>query len=603
MSKWKWMFCVLLICALPAAASMTAYCEGTEDAVITSTFCNTTGLEGFGRSVALKGDYAAIGAPYNDDQGCVYVYHRSGGTWSLQDTLVAGDAYDYMMFGRSVDINAAGNIIVVGASCSSAGGSGADNEGGFYTFERIGTSWSQLGSRVESPYTETTYRNAFGYSIALDDAGNTVIVGAPGSNPVKTDGNWTGAAYIFEYQGGWTPGWNYAYTVTKPSNVVNDKMLGYRVDISGDGETAVAIPYYDWHPYVATKDGTWSQELLTYSGEYGQPKSVALRNGRIVAGIRGYPQTTGTHRIAVWDIDTNGDWNQTASIENTERLGLDDVDFNEDGSIFAITTWSATNDSEEVYVFHDVNGTWTLGASVTWSEGEATDNTFRPIFVALDQGTLLVPVHDIDDPITDPGKVFVYDMMDVYDFADVLYYCPPILEYASSLKTHTYSPTYSEVFGITEGNVEPRPDGPSSVWFGFNHAVVASDGSSFAAADITVSSGTKGLMNTGFPDYTDFGINVSNITDDEEFTMSFTVRTGADGRAASFELSWDTLFCDTDCDGDVDMGDYTHCAAAIPGEKSGFEYRCDMNLDLEIDTDDLDIICDVAGIDPCPYTQ
>src|SRR6185436_1130414 len=59
----------------------------------------------FGNGV-VKGNWAVFGMPYKDvatsqDQGVVYLYQRSGTTWTLAQTLIAGDGNAYDHFGGS----------------------------------------------------------------------------------------------------------------------------------------------------------------------------------------------------------------------------------------------------------------------------------------------------------------------------------------------------------------------------------------------------------------------------------------------------------------------------------------------------------------------
>ena len=47
---------------------------------------------GFGRSVTIHGDYAIVGAPYDDDggisSGSAYIFKRSGTDWSQELSLI-----------------------------------------------------------------------------------------------------------------------------------------------------------------------------------------------------------------------------------------------------------------------------------------------------------------------------------------------------------------------------------------------------------------------------------------------------------------------------------------------------------------------------------
>ena len=72
----------------------------------------------FGKSVAILGDYAFIGSPYNDDNGSqsgsTYVFLRNGTTWSQQDKLIASDAANGYEFGLGLSMS--GDYAIVGAN-------------------------------------------------------------------------------------------------------------------------------------------------------------------------------------------------------------------------------------------------------------------------------------------------------------------------------------------------------------------------------------------------------------------------------------------------------------------------------------------------------
>lgn len=94
--------------------------------------------DAFGRTVALSGDYAIIGAPDDDDSGgssgSVYVFEFDGGTWTQVQKLAASDAGIGDHFGEAIGID--GDRALVGASNSDDGGESA---GSAYVFVRGGT--------------------------------------------------------------------------------------------------------------------------------------------------------------------------------------------------------------------------------------------------------------------------------------------------------------------------------------------------------------------------------------------------------------------------------------------------------------------------------
>ncbi|MBC7910566.1 MAG: VCBS repeat-containing protein [Pyrinomonadaceae bacterium] len=146
----------------------------------------------YGWSVSLSGNTAAVGA-YNDDlpgkanAGAVYVYERTGTTWSAQPKLVAGDAKADDKLGYSVAIN--GNIIVAGAYFYDS--PTTQNVGAAYIFQRVGTVWGSGG--IATP-EEPQPGDLFGSSVALSDT--TFLAGAPNADLIPTNLN-IGTSHVY----------------------------------------------------------------------------------------------------------------------------------------------------------------------------------------------------------------------------------------------------------------------------------------------------------------------------------------------------------------------------------------------------------------------
>lgn len=127
----------------------------------------------YGASVAINSDgsTAIVGAPLHDrpshsNAGAAYVYTRSGYSWSLQTQLLAGDVYFNSNFGKSVALSDDGNTAAIGAP-------GHAGDGAVYVFTRSGSTWSQQAKIVPN----TTGTNNSGISVDLSADGNTLIIG------------------------------------------------------------------------------------------------------------------------------------------------------------------------------------------------------------------------------------------------------------------------------------------------------------------------------------------------------------------------------------------------------------------------------------------
>ena len=224
----------------------------------------------FGFSLALSGDGAtlAVGALTEDggtrgingnqsdnsaaSAGAVYVFTRSGASWSQQAYVKSSNIDAGDLFGYAVALSRDGNILAVGAfdedgstrqingpDDNRAGGSGAA-----YVFTRSGVTWAQQ-AYIKPSNIET--QDAFGVDVALSDDGGTLLVGsldedcaATGVNPPGCDSDWRddlsmGAAYVFVRSGS---SWS-QQAFLKSSNIGPNDTFGERLSLSGDGNVAV----------------------------------------------------------------------------------------------------------------------------------------------------------------------------------------------------------------------------------------------------------------------------------------------------------------------------------------------------------------------------
>lgn len=150
----------------------------------------------FGRSVALSGDTAVIGAPNDDDlgvnAGSVYVFQRSGSTWAQEAKLYGDDTFAGDQLGTAVAV--AGDVLVAGAPYFSTAGPAS---GAAYVFRRSGTSWAVEQKLLPVSGAVLDY---FGYSVAMAD--DTAVIGAPLDGQLGFN---SGTAYVFRHRGGtWT---------------------------------------------------------------------------------------------------------------------------------------------------------------------------------------------------------------------------------------------------------------------------------------------------------------------------------------------------------------------------------------------------------------
>ena len=378
---------------------------------------NTGSVDRFGFSVSLSsdGNTLAVGAYGEDSEatgvggndalngaglsGAVYVFSRSGSTWSQQAYVKASNTEASDNFGRSVSLSLDGNTLAVGANGedSDATGingnealSGASASGAVYVFSRSGVTWSQQ-AYVKASNTEAD--DNFGISVSLSLDGNTLAVGANGEDSEATgiDGNETvngasasGAVYVYSRSGvTWS---QQAYV--KASNTEADDNFGASVSISSDGNTLVV--------------GADGED----SGATGVDGNETL-NGTFSSG-------------AVYVFSRSGStWSQQAYVKasNTE---LDDnfgasVSISSDGSTLAVGatgedseasgidgdgTVNGASASGAAYVFSRSGSTWSQQAYFKASNTEADDNYGASVSSSSDGSTVVVAADGEDSEAT-----------------------------------------------------------------------------------------------------------------------------------------------------------------------------------------------------------
>jgi hypothetical protein len=217
----------------------------------------------FGSSVALShdGNTMAVAAYYessaatgingnqNDrsipEAGAVYIFTRTGTTWSQQayikasntGTAAVGNGFaEGDQFGYSIALSADGNTLAVGAigedsKAEGINGDQADNSnnqsGAVYVFTRTGAAWSQQA------YIKSTMNRPnvlFGYSTGLSANGDTLAAAEYDADRGK------GALYVLTRTGGM---WSHQARI-QAENAENGDSLGYSMAISDDGNTIAA---------------------------------------------------------------------------------------------------------------------------------------------------------------------------------------------------------------------------------------------------------------------------------------------------------------------------------------------------------------------------
>jgi hypothetical protein len=243
-------------------------------------------------NIRISGDTIVAGAsrydtsnPYSSNEGCAYVFTRSGTTWSQQALLTASDAGPSDYFGTSVDID--GDSIIVGAPEWDQGSN--YNVGSVYIFTRSGTTWSQQ-QRI-NPTSQ--YGDEAGSGVGI--SGDTIVIGGDEAGASQYAN--TGRAWVYVRSG---TSWSFQSTLI-PSDVSttpnNATKFGKSVAI--DEDTIVVGAWENDTVYVFTRSGTtWTEEQKIKPG-YGSGEdfgwSVAIDGDDIIIGVREYDTSGFVH--------------------------------------------------------------------------------------------------------------------------------------------------------------------------------------------------------------------------------------------------------------------------------------------------------------------
>jgi hypothetical protein len=276
----------------------------------------------FGASVGISGDYAIVGAEFDNDQGLstgsAYIFSRSGDVWGEDVELAASDAAEFAHFGRSVAID--GNVAAVSAVSAS---------GSVYVFERTGLDWVEEDELLTWDGSST---DKFGDSVAV--SGDYILVGAPGERDPDI-GYSVGAAYVFERT---AQGWVGRYKLTA-GDAAQREFFGGSVSISGNWAVVGADRDDDSCPEEGQTDcgaayvfmrvrNVWQEKAKltppdTYPGhKFG--RSVAIDGDYIVVGTE-YDHHSGTDSGAAYVFVREGEaWIEQAKLTATDADSRDE---------------------------------------------------------------------------------------------------------------------------------------------------------------------------------------------------------------------------------------------------------------------------------------
>ena len=231
-------------CAMCASGYhlFTARCRSVSAIVANDGMAN----DQFGVTVAIDeaGNRAIIGAYFDDDDdngsasGSAYIFTRSGTTWTQEARITASDGEENDQFGIAVAIDAAGDRVIVGAWADDDDDNG-NNAGSAYIFTRSGAAWNEEDKIIAS---DGAPEDLFGVAVAIDAAGNRAIIGAYFDDDDDDDnGNESGSAYIFSRSG---TAWTEEQKIIAMDRAADDQ-FGVAVSIDAPGDRVIVGAWAD----------------------------------------------------------------------------------------------------------------------------------------------------------------------------------------------------------------------------------------------------------------------------------------------------------------------------------------------------------------------
>ena len=362
----------------------------------------------FGGSVSISGDYAVVGALWDDDNGSssgsAYVFKRSGTSWAEEAKLLPSDGEAWDLFGSSVSIS--GDYIVVGALWD---GGNSFQSGSAYVFKRTGTSWAQEAKLLPSDGAQF---DQFGNSVSI--SGDYAVAGALWDDDNGID---AGSAYVFKRTG---TSWAQEAKLLPSDGAVED-FFGRSVSISGDYIVVGAESDDDngnlsGSAYVFKRTGTsWAQEakLLPSDGAAGDRfgRSGSISGDYIVVGAESDDDNGNLSGSAYVFKRTGTTWAQEAKLLPSDGATGDEFGWSVSISgDYAVVGAQRDGDngmwSGSAYVFKRTGTSWAQEAKLLPSDGAEFDKFGRSVSISGDYA-VAGALWD-DDNGSDAGSAYLY---------------------------------------------------------------------------------------------------------------------------------------------------------------------------------------------------
>lgn len=369
--------------------------------------------DGFGSEVAISDNGNTIAVSANSKTvgsktvaGVAYIFTKSGATWPVTIKLTAGDYDTGTQFGKDIALSSDGLVLVAGRTEDSSAGNGST-----YLFTLTSSGWFQQ-QKITDPVGATGDR--FGCSVALDSFGSVLVVGSPLAD-ANTIAN-AGGVFIYDLTS--------SSELFKVTSSDTTEHLGAIVAISGDGNT-IAVNSNDGNIkgsvkiFVKGSSGWTLQTVLTATdaiNDWGFGSSAALSyDGNTVAIGASHADSPSLVNAGAAYVFTrsSGTWTQQGKLLPNDpavdlQMGVS-IAISGDGSTVAVGSINYSNSNGKVYLYARTGATWAFTTSFMPATILATGNQFGcSVTLTFNGSYLAIGEKTGTGSVAYSGAVYVY---------------------------------------------------------------------------------------------------------------------------------------------------------------------------------------------------
>jgi len=334
----------------------------------------------YGESVSISGDYAIVGAFYDDTGGSAYILKKnSTGHYSELEKIVASDAEASDRFGRSVSIS--GDYMVIGAYYEDEGG---DDAGAAYVFNIYGDT-----DGPEFNFTNQTaeYGTAFAYTVNVTDVSGVSCFAVNDTANFKIN-----CSGYLENNTGLEVGL-YQLNITTNDTISNNNSARMWVNVTDTTDPALSITYPANDQYVSPRTITINGTTTDLSHNYTNISVYNRSSGALVNSTINYSTSwsmvLGVQRDGNYTVNATAYDNASNSNSTTVNVTVDttypviNITYPANGSSYDATnltlnwTYTEVNNDSCWYGLNGVNRT--LNCSDYTKQMNVTDAAWNNI--------------------------------------------------------------------------------------------------------------------------------------------------------------------------------------------------------------------------------